>query len=87
MKTTKRIIKQVETEVVTKVICDFCKKEAKDWYMSLYVGSPYPECDGEEYQFCSHDCFIEHLKHMTVYDLTYIVSVNMNDILEEKEND
>lgn len=86
MKQTKRIIKQVEKEIVTKVICDTCKQESKDWYISLGLSSEYPECDGDEYQFCSHDCFIEYLKHMPVWDLTRIAFISQRDISKEVTN-
>ena len=82
MKETKQVIKQVKKEVVTKVICDTCKKEAKGSYFELYMVSKYPEYDGDIYQFCSRDCLMEHLKDMSVYDLTYISSFSLNDIEE-----
>ena len=63
-----KIEKIVEKEIITAVNCDLCKKTIKenDLYIHLFIGSKYPECDGDSYQFCSNNCFADFIKEIDI---------------------
>ena len=58
---------------VVEISCDECNKNIENGnkYIDLFIGSPYPECDGNDYQFCCKECFSEFIKTSTEYDRNY----------------
>ena len=70
-------------EITTKITCDYCGKEIEEEKNYLYLGSDYPECDGNLYDFCNTQCLGKYIQELDMRD----VSFNYNSLKFELYKD
>ena len=67
-------------EITTKITCDYCgkeiEKEKKYLYLEkeknyLFIGSDYPECDGNIYDFCNTQCLGKYIQELDMRDISF----------------
>jgi len=58
-------------EITTKITCDYCGKEIEKEKNYLYLGSDYPECDGDFCDFCSTQCLGKYIQELDMIEISF----------------